>query len=83
MQLLIGPVLTREGGYAFDCWTPNEGLQRGYTYPRVEDAHYARKFDIRCREKDRSDHMVVCNTVDQFTQLTEQAFPPAASRVRT
>jgi len=53
---------------------PNEGLQRRYTYPRVEDAHYARKFDIRCREKDRSDHMVVCNTVDQFMQLTEQAF---------
>ncbi len=41
MQIVVGPVLTRKGGYAFDCWTPAEGLSRGYTYGRIEDAHYA------------------------------------------
>ena len=66
MQICIGPVLTREGGYAFDWWTQEEGLHRGYTYRRVEDAHYARKFDIRCRENDRFDDTVACNTVDEF-----------------
>src|SRR4051794_1369765 len=71
MQIFIGPVLTREGGYAFDCWTPEEGLQRSFTYRRVEDAQHARQFDIRCRENDRADRMVACNTVDEFVQLTE------------
>jgi hypothetical protein len=42
MQIVVGPVLTRKGGYAFDCWTPEQGLSPGYTYGRVEDAHYAR-----------------------------------------
>jgi hypothetical protein len=26
MQIVVGPVLTRQGGYAFDCWTPEQGL---------------------------------------------------------
>jgi hypothetical protein len=39
MQIIVGPVLTRKGGYAFDCWTPEEGLSCGYTYGRIEDAH--------------------------------------------
>jgi hypothetical protein len=25
---VLGPVLTRKGGYAFDCWTPEEGAGR-------------------------------------------------------
>jgi hypothetical protein len=41
MQIVLGPVRTRKGGYAFDCWTPEEGLSRGYIYGRIEDAHYA------------------------------------------
>ena len=47
MQIVVGPILTREGGYAFDCWTPEQGLSPGYTYGRVEDAHYARNVEIR------------------------------------
>jgi hypothetical protein len=81
MQIFIGPVLTRERGYAFDCWTSEEGLQRGYTYRRVEDAHYARKFDIRCRVKNSSDRTVACNTVDEFVRLTGASLS-AASRMQ-
>jgi hypothetical protein len=46
MQIVVGPILTRQGGYAFDCWTPEQGLSPGYTYGRVEDAYYARKVEI-------------------------------------
>ena len=35
----------RKGGYSFDCWTPEEGLSRGYTYGRIEDARYARNVE--------------------------------------
>ena len=26
MQIVLGPVVTRKGGFAFDCWTPMEGF---------------------------------------------------------
>ena len=58
MQIVLGPVLTRNGGYAFDCWTPEEGLSRGYTYGRVEDAHYPRNVEIRSRNKRSSDQLI-------------------------
>jgi hypothetical protein len=70
MNIVVGPVLTRKGGYAFDCWTPEGGLSRGYTYGRIEDAHYARKVEIRFRERGYPDHAIARSTVDDFTQLT-------------
>ena len=70
MQIVLGPVLTRKGGYAFDCWTPEEGLSRGYIYGRIEDAHYARKVEIRPRSKGSSDQTIACRTVDDFVRLT-------------
>ena len=70
MQIVVGPVLTRKGGYSFDCWTPEKGLSRGYAYCRIEDAHYARNVEIRSRKKGCSDHMIDCNTVDEFVRLT-------------
>ena len=82
MQIFIGPVLTRDKGYAFDSWTSEEGLPRGYTYRIIEDAHYARKFDIRRSVKDGSDRMVACNTVDEFMQLTEASHSAVKSRMQ-
>jgi len=70
MQIVLGPVLTRKGGYAFDCWTPEEGLSRGYTYGRIEDAHYARNAEIRSRNNGSSDQTIGCSTVDEFVRLT-------------
>jgi hypothetical protein len=40
VEIVVGPVVTRKGGYAFDCWTPEEGFSRGYAYCRIEDAYY-------------------------------------------
>jgi hypothetical protein len=70
MQIVLGPVLTRNGGYAFDCWTPEEGLSHGYTYGRIEDAHYARNVEIRSRNNGSSDQTIGCSTVDEFVRLT-------------
>ena len=69
MQIVVGPVLTRKGGYAFDCWTPEQGLSPGYTYGRVEDAHYARKVEIRSPKPGSSNKTIACSTVDEFVQL--------------
>ena len=53
MHAVLGPVVTRDGGFAFDSWTPDRGLSRGYSYRRIEDAHYARKAksDLGARER--------------------------------
>jgi len=71
MHIVVGPVLMRKGGYAFDCWTPEHGLSLGYTYGRVEDAHYARKVEIRSGKKGCSDKMIACTTVDEFLRLRD------------
>ena len=59
-----------EGGYAFDCWTPEEGLSRGYTYGRVEDAHYASNVEIRSRNMGCLNNTIACSTVVDFVLLT-------------
>jgi hypothetical protein len=70
MHVVVGPVLMRNGGYAFDSWTPKEGLSRGYIYRRVEDAHYARNVEIRFSKTEYSNHTVSCSTVDEFVRST-------------
>jgi hypothetical protein len=71
MQIVLGPVVARKGGYAFDCWTREEGLSRGYTYGRIEDARYARNIEIRSDNNKRSlDQTIACSTVDEFVRLT-------------
>ena len=67
MHALVGPIILKEGGYAFDLWTPEEGLSRGYAYRRIEDAHYARNVEIRSRRRERPGPAVDCSTLDEFT----------------
>jgi hypothetical protein len=70
MAIILGPVLTREGGYAFDAWTPEDGLTRGYLYRRIEDAYYARRAGLTRPGEGDCDPVVACNTVDEFAQAT-------------
>ena len=70
MHIVVGPILTRKGGFAFDCWRPEQGLSLGYIYGRFEDAHYARNVEIRSRNEGSSDQTIACSTVDEFVRLT-------------
>jgi hypothetical protein len=67
MHAVVGPIVIREGGYAFDSWTPDQGLSRGYLYRRIEDAHYARKVEIRSSIRGSAGRMLACDTIDEFT----------------
>jgi hypothetical protein len=59
MHIVIGPVLTREGGYACPRFLGRpDGLRRGYTCCRIEHAQYARTTEIRCHDKGCSDGIV-------------------------
>jgi hypothetical protein len=66
MHALVGPIILKEGGYAFDLWTPEEGLRRGYAYNRIEDAHYARNVELKSRRWGRSGPAIACGTLDEF-----------------
>jgi hypothetical protein len=72
MQTVVGPILTKEGGYAFDIWTAEEGLSCGYAYRRIEDAHYARNAEIRSRKRGRPLSALTCNTLDEFTSAVAE-----------
>jgi hypothetical protein len=69
MLAVVGPVITREGGYAFDSWTPAKGLSRGYAYRRVEDAYYARKAELKTHGTGQAAPMMACATIDEFTSI--------------
>jgi hypothetical protein len=70
MHVVIGPILTRERGYASDSWTPEDGLTRGYVYRRIEDAYYARYFEIQVHGKSTAGDLVAGATVDEFARST-------------
>jgi hypothetical protein len=72
MHTVVGPILAKEGGYAFDIWTPEEGLSRGFAYRRIEDAHYARNTEIRSRKRGRPGLAVTCETLDEFTSAVAE-----------
>jgi hypothetical protein len=67
MCMVVGPVVARNGGFMFDSWTEEAGISHSFCYGRVEDAHYARKFEMKCQNKN-----VDCDTFDQFTSLVAQ-----------
>ena len=69
MHVVVGPIVTRDGGFAFDSWTPNQGLSRGYSYRRIEDANYARKAQIRSGAGSLAGRMVACRTLDEFSSV--------------
>jgi hypothetical protein len=72
MQPVVGPVLVKDGGYAFDVWTPEGGLSCSFRYPRAEDAYYARRVEIRYFAKPYRDAPVGCDTVDEFQAALAQ-----------
>jgi len=84
MPAILGPILLKQGCYAFDLWTPEDGLSRGYAYRRVEDAHYARNAEIKSRRR-RLDAMLVCATLEEFTTAVaerEATYRSLVSRLR-
>ena len=72
MHDVLGPILMKEGGYAFDLWTPEEGLSYGFAYRRIEDAHYARNAEIRSRKRGRPFSALACDTLDEFTSAVAE-----------
>jgi hypothetical protein len=65
-QILVGPVVSRNGGFAFDTFCAPDGLKRGYPYRRVEQANYDRKATLLGLQLSREFVTTACETILEF-----------------
>jgi hypothetical protein len=71
-MMIIGPVLALEGGYAFDTWTESHGRKPGFAYRRIDDAYYARNFELASKLRGNGPGALCCNTLADFmAEITE------------
>jgi hypothetical protein len=61
-QTVVGPVIARQGGFAFDTWEEGEGLKAGFVYRRVEHARYARNYELMHLRR----HVIACDNLVDF-----------------
>ena len=76
MNIVIGPVLRRADGYAFDTWSAGKGVTRSYPYHRIDRAYYARNAEIKASAHSLAPAAIVCQTLDEFiVKLTGEGYP--------
>ena len=73
MELLIGPLLERNGGYSYDTFTRAEGLRRSFRYPRVDAARYDQRALVAEARRDSRCEVRICETQTEFEQLVREA----------
>lgn len=84
MELLIGPLLERNGGYSYDTFTRAEGLRRSFRYPRIDAARYDQRALVAEARRDPRCNVRVCETQSEFETLVDAATAenPAAAEPR-
>jgi hypothetical protein len=75
MELLIGPLTERNGGYGYDTFTPSEGLRSSFRYPRLDTARYDQRALAAEAKRDARFAVRMCETQAEFQQLVEAAKP--------
>ncbi|MGC2199281.1 MAG: hypothetical protein WA633_03915 [Stellaceae bacterium] len=73
MDLLIGPLLERNGGYVYDTFTVSEGLRSSFRYPRLEAARYDQRALIAEARRDPNCTIRVYETLAAFKEAIENA----------
>ena len=83
MEMLIGPLIERNGGYSYDTFTLAEGLRSSFRYLRLDAARYDQRALIAEASCDPHCETRICETQAEFERLieaarTEQTDPPTA-----
>jgi hypothetical protein len=73
MDLLIGPLLERKGGYSYDTFTPADGLRGSFRYLRLDAARYDQRALIAEARRDPRFNIHICETQSEFEQLVDAA----------
>jgi hypothetical protein len=73
MDLLIGPLLERNGGYSYDTFTQRDGLRSSFRYLRIDAARYDQRALIAEAQRDPRLEIRICETQAEFERLVEVA----------
>jgi hypothetical protein len=79
MELLIGPLLERNGGYSYDTFTRAEGLRRSFRYPRIDAARYDQRALLAEARRDSRCKVRICDTQGEFEQLVREVEADSAA----
>lgn len=71
MELLIGPLLERNGGYSYDTFTLADGLRSSFRYPRLDAARYDQRALIAEARRDPNCDVHICETKSEFDERVE------------
>jgi len=72
MELLIGPLLERNGGYGYDTFKLAEGLRSSFRYLRLDAARYDQRALIAEARRDPPRKVRVCETQSEFQRLVDE-----------
>ena len=73
MDMLIGPLLERNGGYSYDTFTLADGLRSSFRYLLLDAARYDQRALIAEARRDPGCIVRICETQNEFQQLVEAA----------
>jgi hypothetical protein len=73
MELLIGPLIERNGGYSYDTFTREEGLRSSFRYLRLDAARYDQRALVAEAKRDPHRAVRVCETLTEFLQRVDAA----------
>jgi hypothetical protein len=73
MEMLIGPLLERNGGYSYDIFTLADGLRGSFRYLRLDAARYDQRALIAEARRDPVCVTRICETQSEFQQLVDAA----------
>jgi hypothetical protein len=73
MDLVIGPLIERDGSYGYDTFTPREGLRPSFRYRVLEEARYDRRAMIAESQHDPRLTVHVCETQGEFEERVATA----------
>ncbi|HJU15615.1 MAG TPA: hypothetical protein VJ770_04025 [Stellaceae bacterium] len=66
MQLFIGPLIERDGGYCYETFTVSDGIRTSFRYRRVEEARYDRRVLIAESVSNPRCSVCECETLAEF-----------------
>jgi hypothetical protein len=73
MNMLIGPLLERNGGYSYDIFTVADRLRSSFRYLRLDAARYDQRALIAEARRDPACIIRICETQGEFQQLVDAA----------
>lgn len=64
--LLVGPIVSRRGGFAFDTFAAGHGVKPGFCYRTIDQAHYDRRVTLSGSHFTAGRQIEVCESASEF-----------------